>query len=382
MNRTLILTIILLIRAGFLLQGVYAAADVPTLKTTAVSNPPLVSKPSIPTLQAPIGPSANIPDSPVNKPVSGIVHSPVMGVYNSAPSAHTAQEDTVIVQTMSTLPYAPDRLIVRFNSDLASAAGGTDSIAQQAHAAIGATIIADEKTLGVSGMQVLSVPGGTDIQSIIKLYQMNPYVIYAEPDYKYSVNTTTFNPPVVANTQAVSYRSTMVERTTVSGPSQPSGPGIVTPGFVSSTQSEDLGIEENQYAIMPFSPGQVAEIYQQYMATEKLSDASLSTTQGSKSLLSHLQYTPAQRNQGNCGNCWVWASTGAIEVANSVQNNVKDRLSIQYFDSNFNGGSGTNGACNGGWADTFASFHSSSGFRQVIPWSNTNAYYNDQNACS
>ena len=321
MNRTLILTIILLIIAGFLLQGVYAAADIPTLKTTAVSNPPLVSKPSVPTLQALIGPSANIPDSPVNKPVSGIVHSPVMGVQNSALPSQTTQEDSTIGQKMSTLPYAPDRLIVRFNTDLTSAAGGTDSIAQQAHAAIGATVIADEKTLGVSGMQVLSVPGGTDLQSIIKLYQMNPYVLYAEPDYKYSVNSTTFNPPVVVNPRAVSYRSTMVEQTAVSGPSQPSGPGIVSPGFVSSTQSEDGEIEENQYAIMSFSPGQVAEIYQQYLETEKLSDAALSTTQGSKSLLSHLQYTPVQRNQGNCGNCWVWASTGAIEDRKSTRLN-------------------------------------------------------------
>jgi hypothetical protein len=33
---------------------------------------------------------------------------------------------------------------------------------------------------------------------------------------------------------------------------------------------------------------------------------------GSHSLLSHLQYIPAERNQGSCGNCWAWAGTGVI----------------------------------------------------------------------
>ena len=36
-----------------------------------------------------------------------------------------------------------------------------------------------------------------------------------------------------------------------------------------------------------------------------------------------------------------------IENTLTVQNGIKDRLSIQYFDSNYNGGS-NNGACNGG----------------------------------
>ena len=35
---------------------------------------------------------------------------------------------------------------------------------------------------------------------------------------------------------------------------------------------------------------------------------------GSLSLLSHLQYTPVERNQGSCGNCWAWAWQGLMGI--------------------------------------------------------------------
>jgi len=100
---------------------------------------------------------------------------------------------------------------------------------------------------------------------------------------------------------------------------------------------------------------------------------------GSLSLLSNLPYTPAERNQGPVGNCWVWAGTGVLEVAHTVQNGVKDRLSIQYLDSNFNGGSGDNwaGSSKGGTFDNFVDFYNQ--HRMVVPWSNTNANYQDGN---
>ena len=92
------------------------------------------------------------------------------------------------------------------------------------------------------------------------------------------------------------------------------------------------------------------------------------------SLLSHVPYVPSERDQGNCGNCWVWGCTAPIEVANYFQNGVSDRLSIQYFDSNYNGGSGS-WACCGGWEGTFTDFYSSR--KKFIPWSNANANYHD-----
>lgn len=353
MNRRLLLTIILLLITGFLLQGVYAAADIPSLKTTAVSSPPLVSIPSAPTIHTPIGPSANIPDSPVNKPVSGIVHSPVMGVQNSVPSYQSAQEEGTVAQGSSSLSYAPDRLIVRFNTDLASAAGGTDSIAQQAHATTGATVIADEKTLGVSGMQVLSVPGGTDLMGIIKLYEMNPYVLYAEPDYKYSINSTTFNPPVVVNPQAVSYLKNVQERTTssysvpVSSPSaEPcktcgSTSGFATP-VVSQMTAEDRlrAAQEEVDAINAYNQENglewTAEVNHIMLKSPEERDSlkglmhdtpvpELMNVESSPIVpLSGLptsfdwrnqngDWTTPVRNQGSCGSCWAFATTGVFE---------------------------------------------------------------------
>jgi hypothetical protein len=76
----------------------------------------------------------------------------------------------------------------------------------------------------------------------------------------------------------------------------------------------------------------------------------------SHSLLGHLEYTPSERNQGYCGNCWAWAGTGVMEIALDAQNGIKDRLSIQYLNSNYNGGSGSSWACCGGSCTEVANF--------------------------
>jgi hypothetical protein len=96
----------------------------------------------------------------------------------------------------------------------------------------------------------------------------------------------------------------------------------------------------------------------------------------SMSLLGHVPYIPDERDQGVCGNCWVWGCTVPVEIANYFQNNVSDRLSIQYFNSNYNGGTGS-WACCGGWEGIFASFYNAQ--KKFIPWSNTNANYRDGN---
>ncbi|WP_319580116.1 PEGA domain-containing protein [uncultured Methanospirillum sp.] len=96
----------------------------------------------------------------------------------------------------------------------------------------------------------------------------------------------------------------------------------------------------------------------------------------SKSLLSAVPYLGKKRDQGYCGNCWVWASTGAIEVTHSITSNVSDQLSIQYFNSNWNNGSSTGNACNGGWSYWVADFYNGT-LHQAVPWSNTNASYAD-----
>lgn len=91
----------------------------------------------------------------------------------------------------------------------------------------------------------------------------------------------------------------------------------------------------------------------------------------SMDLLDKIDYDPNARNQGSCGNCWVWASTGVMEIAHQVQNNVFDRHSIQYLNSCQTSGY----ACCGGGIGGFATWYSGEG--QALPWSNTNASYAD-----
>ena len=94
-------------------------------------------------------------------------------------------------------------------------------------------------------------------------------------------------------------------------------------------------------------------------------------------LLSYLPYIPDERNQGQCGNCWAWAATGVLEIANSVQRGSGDRQSVQFITSCYT----DRFACCGGNLTRFATFYSSKGYS--IPWSNPNASYKDKSTqCS
>ena len=89
----------------------------------------------------------------------------------------------------------------------------------------------------------------------------------------------------------------------------------------------------------------------------------------SMDLLGHLDYIPSERNQGTCGNCWVWSATGISEIANSVQEGIFDRLSIQFLNSC------SSDACCGGNLIMFSDWYNTQGF--MIPWDNANAAYAD-----
>jgi len=98
----------------------------------------------------------------------------------------------------------------------------------------------------------------------------------------------------------------------------------------------------------------------------------------SYSLLPYFPYDPVERDQGWAGNCWVWAGTGLMEIDHAVRDSIYDRLSIQYFDSNYREGKGDWAGC-GGDLSEFAAFYNSYAESQLItiPWSNTNAHYAD-----
>jgi len=104
-------------------------------------------------------------------------------------------------------------------------------------------------------------------------------------------------------------------------------------------------------------------------------DPEFAPERGSFSLFDHLEYTPSERDQGDCDNCWVWASTGVLGIALDVQEGIKDRLSVQYFTSSWHGGTANDWAGCGGNIFWFADWYQDKGF--AIPWSNTNAYWQD-----
>ena len=79
----------------------------------------------------------------------------------------------------------------------------------------------------------------------------------------------------------------------------------------------------------------------------------------SMNLLSYLQYTPSERSQASCGDCWVWASTGVMEIALNVQNGVRNRLSTQFLQSC----KSDKYACCGGNPNGFADWYRGKEFR-------------------
>ena len=101
-------------------------------------------------------------------------------------------------------------------------------------------------------------------------------------------------------------------------------------------------------------------------------DPALQPKRGSFSLLRYLPYNPAERLQGSsCGNCWVWAATGCVEIAHRVQSGVSDRLSIQYLNSCKT----DEYPCCGGTLPEFCRWYADRYF--FVPWRNTNAAYGD-----
>ena len=133
-------------------------------------------------------------------------------------------------------------------------------------------------------------------------------------------------------------------------------------------------VADTKYPIMQPDQDTIARWIADYNAAAELILKGIEA-RGSYSVLSHLDYIPDERDQGTCGNCWAWPGTGCMEVAHHVENGVFDRLSIQYLNSKYCGGSGPEYACCGGWLSDLVSFYAGEGF--AIPWSNANAAWQD-----
>ena len=117
-----------------------------------------------------------------------------------------------------------------------------------------------------------------------------------------------------------------------------------------------LPVLQEKHPLMHLTDEQIDEMQREINAAPRFTAPERFTqglSAGSVNLLSYLPYIPSQRDQGWCGNCWVWASTGALEIDHNVDYGVRDRLSIQYFNSKYNKARSGN-ACSGGWPYTFA----------------------------
>jgi hypothetical protein len=115
------------------------------------------------------------------------------------------------------------------------------------------------------------------------------------------------------------------------------------------------------------------EAFIDHKIKERLLQARAEATATSVNLLDSIQYTPVERDQGSCGNCWVWAGTGIVEIALAVNNGVKNRLSTQFLNSC----KSDSYACCGGSLKDFRDWYSGAG--HFVPWSNTNASFADGN---
>lgn len=105
-------------------------------------------------------------------------------------------------------------------------------------------------------------------------------------------------------------------------------------------------------------------------------DPRVRVTRGPFTLLDRLSYVPEERNQGSCGNCWCWAGLGCMAIALDVQEQIQDRLSVQYVNS-CETTAIEKQCCNGGWLGDIADFFSKPGYTAAVPWSNPGAHWQD-----
>lgn len=206
--------------------------------------------------------------------------------------------------------------------------------------------------------------------------------IYLSPgDYSYQVNYNYpeygQNPSQAGVTEGdftVSEgRLNFVEVDTSGAPAPPPKPKpgpTPTPSNTTTTMhptKEEIDRWIMLYESDPDVPGARSQTSLNVMQYPGASDTSSGT---SFSLLDYLSYNPYDRDQGDCGNCWEWTSTGIMEIALAYKNGTKDRLSVQYLNSNME-----DKACCGNCIETAAQFYEDS--KMAIPWANPNAQYND-----
>ena len=151
---------------------------------------------SLSSIQNGIETSPLSPVQPSIKETSAIPLPPPPGLPNSTnltlkdsllQGQVNANNHVIITDSRTGQKYIKDRVIVRFKSQKNAGLSISQEKIRVAHANVGAKVEEDLSTGSVTGLQLVQLPNGTDMQSAITTYKSNPDVLYAEPDYVLSI---------------------------------------------------------------------------------------------------------------------------------------------------------------------------------------------------
>jgi C1A family cysteine protease len=165
--------------------------------------------------------------------------------------------------------------------------------------------------------------------------------------------------------------------------------GLLLREHPSDKQNSEYAYDDHDVDIKPLSTMRVDKetldtwIKDYNKAEETYIDPSLNQeiqTTSFYSILDHLNYIPSERSQGWCSNCWAWPATAILSIELFNQIGIFERLSVQYINSC---GEEINvfpriKCCEGANLWMFASFYKQT--KIAIPWSNTNANWQDDHA--
>ena len=121
-------------------------------------------------------------------------------------------------------------------------------------------------------------------------------------------------------------------------------------------------------ATPPSEPNSGTKAYSEFnrMQTRALPTTANWVTQG--------KVTPV-KNQGGCGSCWAFSTTGALEASNAIYGNGQLIQLSEEFLVDCNTGSNGNWGCNGGWPSIAMNFIQSAGIptEQTYPYTAGNS---------
>jgi len=119
--------------------------------------------------------------------LSKTILSPNLSNYRQTAHPLSPSNQTQPISKSPTLnrSYVPDRVLVQYKPDAISATGGVSQVSATLNANIQATVLADESTLGLQGIQLVKIPNATTVDAAIQYYANNSYVAYVQPDYIY-----------------------------------------------------------------------------------------------------------------------------------------------------------------------------------------------------